>query len=217
MKTFYDYLEEKEEEAFEKELLTEDASTVVAAALGLPVLTAVAVWGASIILISYFGLLNKLITSIVRMWRKMFKDTRIVFDRNKVEETIRKMNSDSRVAEFKKEMEKDRRIFKEELGIIYAAIEKKDIDEAAKLFNELSKDLKNNPDIHRVIISELAKTFNEPPLYVTSPGNKTYQAIKKIINIRVARASAMATKLAIEKRLAEDTVKTLEKEVEDES
>jgi hypothetical protein len=44
--------------------------------------------------------------------------------------------------------------------------------------------------------------LKEPPLYEVSPGNNAYKAVKKVINIRVAKAAAFAAKMAIQKKVS---------------
>lgn len=111
-----------------------------------------------------------------------------------------KLDKVSNSPEAKKQLEKMEKVeekYFEELSGVYKAIEEKDWSLAAEKFNELSS-LQNNPDVVKAIINKISEVNEEPPLYINSPGNSTYQAIKKIINIKTAKAAAEATKKALE-------------------
>lgn len=217
MKSFSDYISEKDEEKFdETETLNEEVATIIMAVFGLPTIAALIAWGASIVLTSYGSFLGKITGKIIRIWRDAFKNVKGSINSARIQTNLKEMSRDTRVKRAKEETEKDKRIFSDELSNVYAAIESKDFSKAKESFSSVPKDIQNNPDVHRVLISEISKSLQEPPLYVSSPGNKTYQAIKKIMNIRIARAAALATKMSIEKELNNDKVRELESEVEQE-
>lgn len=212
MKDFKEYISEQDEKQLDEELLLEDPATVVATILALPTLLAVGAWGASLVATGYYRFLSGIVEKTAEMWRKLFKDVKGKITKDRVAENIREMARDPKAREQARQMKEYKREFEEELGEVYKAIEEKNFDDAKQAFNALDKNLRNNPDVHKVIIHEVSRVMREPPLYISSPGNKTYQAIKKIINIRVARAAAMASKMAIEKALRDDEIKKMEEE-----
>jgi len=217
MRSFQEYISEQEEIALSEELLSEDAAAIVAGILAIPTIAALGAWGASIAAGAYYKFLSSTVDKTVKIWKKIFSDFKSRITKERVAENIRDMAHDPKVRKQMQETEKNKRIYEDELKEVYSAIDSKDFEGAKKAFNQVPKELQNNPDVYKVIIAEVSRVLKEPPLYVSSPGNKTYQAIKKIINIRVARAAAMATKMAIEKNLRNDDVKQMEQEVNTES
>lgn len=210
MRDFKEFIEEQDDKQLDEELLLEDPATVVAAILALPTIIAVGAWGASVVATGYYRFLSGIVDKTTAMWRKLFKDVKGKITEKRVADNIKQMARDPKAREQARQMKEDKRKFEDELGEVYSAIESKSFDEAKQAFNSADKNIKNNPDVHKVIIAEISKVMKEPPLYVSSPGNKTYQAIKKVLNIRVARAAAMASKMAIEKALRDDDIKQME-------
>ena len=94
-------------------------------------------------------------------------------------------------------LEKTQDKFGEDLSDVFNEIKQKDWDNAREEYKALSPQIRNNVEVQKIIIAEITKTLKEPPLYVKSPGNSTYQAIKKVINIKVAQASAAAVEKAL--------------------
>ena len=127
------------------------------------------------------------------LWSKIFKTGKEVFN---PEAVIRDVKTDVKVREVKNKMEENKRKFEEELKYVYLNIANKDFDQAKIELNKVDPSLKNNPDVQKSIIVEITKSMRLPPLYIQSPGNKTYQAIKKVLNIKMARAAAAATEMA---------------------
>lgn len=201
MKDFREYIEEKE--YIEKEL-NESVVAAALAILAIPTAVALATWGSSVVITAYGKTLAKIINGVSKTWKKFFAGIRGMITRERVEKNIKEMATNEKVKKQVKEQENDKQKFRDVLSEIYEVINKKDWKEASTLFKKLDDTIQNNPDVIKVIISEISKVLKEPPLYIQSPGNKTYQAIKKVINIKVARAAAAASKLAIEENLNND-------------
>jgi len=216
MKDFKEYISEQDEKELDEELLLEDPATVIITILALPTLVALGAWGASVVAAGYYRVMSGIIDRIVTTWRRVFSDAKGKIDKNRVKANVRQMALNPKAREQARQMKEDKRKFEEELGNVYSAIEDRDFNAAKAEFDKVDKNIRNNPDAHKVIIVEITKALKEPPLYVTSPGNKTYQAIKRVINIRVARAAAMASKMAIEKALNDDEIRSMERENEEE-
>lgn len=184
MRSFKDYVEEKEN--LNESLLGTVALAIGTVFAGITVLAWAGV-GASWILTAWGRNLSKAFRIMKKLWK------------GKSDEEIReRLNKLSKSSEAKKQMEKIEKAedkYSMELADVYSAIESKDWELASEKFKELSS-LKNNPDVIKAIINKISEVNEEPPLYINSPGNSTYQAIKKIINIKTAKAAADATKKA---------------------
>ena len=191
MKSFRDYLEEKQQ--LDEGILSALGILAGTVFVGIPA----AVWaavGASWIITGWLKGIKKGKNKLRNIW-KLFKEG---LTDQEFEERI---DDISNSPEVKKQMDKIKKVedkFSKELAEVYYSIEKKDWKSASENFNSLSSSLRNNPDVVSVIINKISEVNGEPPLYTNSPGNSTYQAIKKIINIRTARAAAEATKKALE-------------------
>lgn len=199
--SFKDFYNVIEDEQLDEEMINEDAATVVLAVLGLPSIVALFAWVGSIMFTAYFRGIGRLTSKVIEMWKNLFKDFRNYITKDTAQEAVRDLAQDPKAREQYRETEKNKRAFNTELKEVYSAIERKDFDLAKEEFNKTPKYIQNNPDVHKVIISEISRVLGEPPIYVSSPGNDTYRAIKKIINIRVAKAAAYATKMALGKNL----------------
>ena len=127
------------------------------------------------------------------LWKSLGKE----ISDERIKDKLDKLSNSPEAKKQLQKMEKAEEKYSEELSEVYKAIENKDWNLAAEKFNELSY-LKNNPDVVKAIINKISEVNEEPPLYINSPGNSTYQAIKKIINIKTAKASAEATKKALD-------------------
>lgn len=198
MKNFKEYINEKEE--LEYTNLNEDLATVAIAVLGLPTAAALIAFGGSLLIRGYAKFLSSIINKIIKTWKLIYTDIKNIGSKE-VNRTIIDAKMNPHVKKYIAEEENNRKIYADKLKKVYDAIEKKDFSLAKTEFNKIDKNISNNTDVHRVLISEISKVLKEPPLYVVSPGNKSYQAVKKIISIRTARAAAEASKTAIGKSL----------------
>jgi hypothetical protein len=190
MQNLREYIEEKEEKNCQ---INESIPTVIGNVLGYSVVGMVAAFGGTLIVLGG----SKLIKLLKRFWMNIKNTWRQIIGK----EEIKEIKKDRKVqAEIKKiEDKKDK--FVNELGPIYAAIRDKDWERAKAAFSAIDPSLHDNPDVVKVIITEITKAIDEPPLHYGTTGNDTYKAIKKIINIKVARAAAAATKIAYDKKL----------------
>ncbi len=182
---FKDYLEKKEIEK-----LDEGAGEVIGSILGYATTGLVAAFGGTLLILG--GI--KAAKGLKGLWQKIFRGAREVFNPSKI---IGEIKTDARVNKIKQEMETTKGKYDDELKYVYLAITNKDFTQAREEFEKIPPVLQNNPDVHKSLITEITKTLKQPPIYLASPGNKTYQAIKRVINIRVARAAAAATEMAL--------------------
>jgi len=184
-----DYLEEQEIKKIDEEL-NEDAVTIIGTALGYGTAGLVAAFGGTLLALG--GV--KAIKGLAGLWRRIFKNSKEIF---KPEKVIREIKTDAVVTKVKKQVASSRDKFKEDLKYVYIAIGNKDFPQASEKFDELPSTLRNNLDARKSIVAEIVKILQAPPIYIQSPGNNTYQAIKKILDIRTARAAAAATEMAL--------------------
>ena len=205
MNSFKDFYEAKEEQELDEEILNEDAAVIVMTVFALPSIIALFAWAGSLIFVSYLKGLGFVTGKIVRMWKQVFSDISVYINTDTLNSSIREISRDDKTQQKVQENQRNRRAFENEMREVYSAIESKDFNTAKKEFEKTARFIQNNPDVHKVIIYEISKVLKEPPIYITSPGNDTYQAIKKVINIRVAKAAAYATKITMERSLKKGT------------
>lgn len=197
-----DFLEYYNKQEDKENLLNEEVATVVGAILGLVVVANLVAFGLNLLFYSQATTLRKLAV-LFNKSRNQFKSAINIFTGKEKIDT-KQIIKDSRAIKQRRELENVNNKFGHELRDLYAEIEKKDFDNAREEFKALSPQVKNNLEVQRAVIAKISEVLKEPPLYVRSPGNKTYQAIKKIINIRVAQASAKAVEKAIIKMKGEE-------------
>lgn len=188
----------KEDQELDEELLSEEALTIVLTILALPSVIALIAWAGSIIVASYIKAIRSIMSKTIGVWKGLLKRP---IGKEEVTGTLEDLSSDKKVDAYRNKNNKNKRAFNSELKDVYLEIEAKNFESAKEAFDKTPKYIQNNPDVHRVLISEISKSLKEPPIYISSPGNETYRAIKKVINIRVAKASAFATRMTIEKRV----------------
>ena len=189
MKSFRDYLEDKQLDEGIISALGILAGTVF---MGIPA----AIWaavGASWIITGWLKGIKKGRNKLKNIWKSFKED----LTDEEINKKIKNITSSPEVKKQLDKIEKAEEKYSNELSNVYSAIENKDWNLASEKFNSLSSSIRNNPDVVSVIINKISEVNEEPPLYTNSPGNSTYQAIKKIINIRTAKAAADATKKAL--------------------
>jgi len=216
MSSFKDFYNDKEEQQLDEELLNEDAVSIVMSTLALPSVVAVMAWGGSLLFTSYLKGLGFITGRVIRMWQRAFSDIKGFVNTENVSKAVKDASRDPKSQDQVRKAERNKRAFSNELKEVYAAIETKDFLRAKEEFDKTAKFIQNNPDVHKVIISEISRVLKEPPIYIASPGNDTYQAIKKVINIRVAKAAAYATKLTMERNLKKSPMNDVEEQPEQE-
>lgn len=186
MKQFKEFYEDKEN----SEILEESVLLgVLGGVLGIPVLLGVS-WGASWVTKKYTKLSRNIILGIIHNFRgireNFRRDKKGATD--KIKKAIKEIESVPEVKKAVNDIDKLQVKYYEELKDIYAAIEKKDIDTAEDLHSELPINIQENPEVKVAIINVILQEFEEPPVYIVSPGNDTYQAIKRLFGQKVARA-----------------------------
>jgi hypothetical protein len=201
MNSFKDFYNDKEEQKLDEEILNEDVVTIVMAVFAIPSIIALFAWAGSLIFVSYLKGIGFVTGKIIKLWKQAFSDISGYINTDTVNSAIREISRDPKTQDKVQETKRNKRAFENEMREVYSAIEAKNFDLAKKEFEKTARFIQNNPDVHKVIIYEISRVLKEPPIYVNSPGNPTYQAIKKVINIRVAKAASYATKITMERNL----------------
>ena len=189
MKSFREYYEDKEHERLDEDLST----AVITGLFGIPA-TLVLGYGASWLTYRYARMTKNLVIRLVKTW-KNFKS---LFQKDDAEEKIDKtLETISKSAEVQKavrEVDKLKEKYAGPLESVYEAIEKKNSDSAENMFKRLEEKYQNNPEVRTALVDKILESYNQPPIYIASPGNETYQAIKKILGQKTARAVEELTK-----------------------
>jgi hypothetical protein len=202
MKNLKDYLNETEDIKYDSQI-NEDAMTFAIGVLAFPSIVALLAWGNSLFLYGYSSFLINVTNKIIKMWRSINRKFRNI-GKDDLEEAIERMKNDPAVKQQIAKTEKAKKLYEEELKEVYEAISNKDFDKARIELSKVSDKISENPDVHKVVITEIVKSLKQPPIYIQSPGNSTYQAIKKVLNIKIARASAEATKSGLADKLSSE-------------
>ena len=204
-----DFLEfhEQREDVKNNTVLKEEVVTVIAGVLGLVVGAQLIAFGLALFFQANAVTVKKLSIIIRKAMNNLKKSRDIISGKEKINTKMISQNNFAKQERRKLDKINDR--YLDELKDLYEDIDNKNFDEARITFMELDPRVKNNLEVQRAIIAHITKVLREPPLYVKSPGNKTYQAIKKVINIKVAQASADAVKRALEK-MSEQTKDSLD-------
>jgi hypothetical protein len=184
MKSFKDYHNELEEEN-----INENVATGVFKVLGFGAAGLAGAWVVSLMVLG----VAKTGRSIIENLKKSYT-TLTNKDVEALKSAFNKEKKSSAVKEQIEEISKKKRKFEDLLGTTYDYIENKDFESAHKEYMKLTNAQRAMPELNQSIIEACTKACGEPPIYVKTPGNITYQKIKTVTgNIRIARAAALAT------------------------
>lgn len=197
MTDFREFFEDKESQNFDKEMLEEGVLSVIGTVLGYTLATGILAFGGTLLIMGGKAYVLKMRD----LWKKIIGRAGKKADPQDVMQAI---ETNGQVKAEKVKLEEKHRSYKDNLKEVYDEIDKRDFEEAKQAYYRLGRNLQASPDVHKAIITEITKALKEPPLYIKSPGNPTYQAIKKVLNIRVARAAAQAVEMALMNGVEED-------------
>jgi hypothetical protein len=200
MTEFREYFEEKENQNFDKEILEEGALSVIGTILGYTVAGGLLAFGGTLAIMGGKAAILKLRD----LWRKILNKSGTKKEIVPLD-IMHSIETNGQVKAEKVKVEEKHRTYEDNLKEVYEAIEKRDFEAAKQAYYRLGRNMQASPDVYKAIIVEITKTLKEPPLYIKSPGNATYQAIKKVLNIRVARAAAEAVEMALMNGVSEET------------
>lgn len=198
MKSFKEFYEEKEEVELNE---VTDAFFAVLAITGY---LGIMAYGGRLII---NGTKKVVPTKFKNKWneiKKFFvKNSEKDFD---VEKAIDKIEANPIVKKQKTEEDKLRRKYEENLSDVFEAIQEKNEQAATIALKESG--VKATPEVNRVIVSEIVRALEEPPIHFGNTGNDAYLFIKKILGIKVARAAASVVQEAL-RRQGEQLVKDM--------
>ena len=192
-----DFLEFHNKKEDINNVLQEEVATIAGAVIGLTVVLHLAAYGLSLLFYANTVTIKGIATIIRKAMNNIRKSRDILTGKTKID--VRMISKDPVAKQERRKLDKVNDKYADDLKELYEDIEAKNFDSARSAYMALDPAVKNNLDVQRLIITKITKELREPPVYTRSPGNKTYQAIKKVINIKVAQASAEAVKRALEK------------------
>lgn len=187
MTSFKDYYETKEAES----VLEEGFANVLGSILGIGTTGVLSAWIAALLFKGGVGAINSIA-------KTMGKDG-ITFKKN-----FKEANKDNpAVKKELNEMEVLKNKYQEEIGPLLNNIKAKRWNAAREDYQNLPLDLKNSVEIKRIIIEEVMKVCGVAIIDEPTPGSESYQAVRKIIDLKTAKATAEATKAQIKKYIIE--------------
>jgi hypothetical protein len=203
MKDFKTFVEEKEDNLFEEELLLEDPLTLAGAILGYSLVGLLLGWSGALIVQGYSKLANKAVAGIKRIAKRAGNKN---IDSSDVRKKVYELKADPKTMMMKEKQDKEYAENKEKFKDVFEAIQKKD---PSKTANELKKVRAEQRLKNRLVILEATKVFGEPPLHYGNTGNMTYMFIKKVLGMKTAQAASYSVKRAL-KNKGIDLVKDIE-------
>ncbi len=187
MTSFKDYYETKEA----NEVLEEGFANVLGTILGIGTTGVLSAWIAALLFKGGVGAINSIA-------KTMGKDG-VTFKKN-----FKEVNKDNpAVKKELNEMETLKKRYQDDIGPLLNNISAKRWNVAREDYQNLPLDLKNSVEIKRIIINEVMKVCGVAIIDEPTPGSESYQAIRKIIDLKTAKATAEATKAQIKKYIIE--------------
>jgi hypothetical protein len=195
--TLAEYIEKKE---INEEIIDESFASIVGNTLGFASAGIAFAWVVSLIILA----MSKGGSTVINNIKKAGNNLGI--DREKLDNIkanfIEKKNSPivkNQIIKTKTNINR----FEEPLKDVFEAIRNDDFKLAKEEYKKLPAQYKTMSAINNAIIGAVVKQTGEVPISIQSRGNSAFNAVKTIINIRVAKASSIASKVAI-KKLSED-------------
>ena len=191
MKSFKEYIELKEERELEIEMLNEDPLMIASTILGYSIASLAIGWGGALVVSSYLKLAGKIITGIRRVLRRKTGEDK---SSREIEKGIRELRTDINVRREKNKQDSDYSKYSNDMKEVFDAISEKDVN----LTKEKIKEVKINPEvINKLVIMEVTKVFEEPPLHYGTTGNDAYLFIKKVLGMKIAKAVSIIVSKAL--------------------
>ena len=210
MKKFSEYIFENEEKQLDESVgaILGSLGIGVGGVITGSVLAGLAVYGAVLIVYGYTKAQSKIIIAITKLWRSLknvisgTKD----FVNNKegdVREAIRDAQRDPKVVRAIDKMDIVKQKYSEELNDVFESLNQKKWKEAKDKLAKKHDDVKNNPIVRSIIIAEIVKITGEPVMFVASPGNESFRAVKDFFDLKTAKMASDATIEFLKKSLME--------------
>ncbi|MDR0675507.1 MAG: hypothetical protein LBF97_00500 [Elusimicrobiota bacterium] len=195
-KTLVEYIEEKE---INEEILEEDFAKLIGTTLGFTSAGIIFAWVISLILLAMSKGGSAVINNIRRAGNNIGIDKEKLY--NIKTNIIKKKNSPIVKNQIIKTKENINR-FEVPLKDVFEAIKDDNFKLAREEYKKLPAEYKSMTAINNAIIGAVVKQTGEVPISIQSRGNSSFNAIKTIINIRVAKVASEASKTAL-KNLSE--------------
>lgn len=185
MKTIRDLYEEKELENLEESIAAGVAKA--ATVLGFGTMAGVSVFGVAVLVASAKKL--KLGSRIKKLFRRLAgKDKKLNYEKGV--KAVRAKSKDYDISYRNSKIA-------DNLTDVFMAIEKRDYKTALEEYK--ASGVYGTSDAVRAISLAVTEEFGEPPLYYISPGNRTYQFLKRIIGPSQAKAVSDSVLFALNK------------------
>lgn len=210
MKKFSEYIFENEEKQLDESVgaILGSLGIGVGGVITGSVLAGLAVYGAVLIVYGYTKAQSKIIIAITKLWRSLksvisgTKD----FVNNKEDDVrgaIRDAQRDPKVVRAIDKMDIVKQKYSEELNDVFESLNQKKWKEAKDKLAKKHDDVKNNPIVRSIIIAEIVKITGEPVMFVASPGNESFRAVKDFFDLKTAKMASDATIEFLKKSLME--------------
>ncbi len=210
MKNFKEYLFENKEE------LNESSTVSFLASLGIgagsvvvgSLLAGMAIYGAVFIVYGYTKAQSKIVISIARLWKSLkniISSTKeeINIDQSEIKGAIKDAQRDPKVIKALDKMDIVKQKYMEELNDVFESLNQKKWKEAKVRLSNKDSDIKNDTIVKNIIIAEIVKIVGEPVMFVASPGNESFRAVKEIFDLRTAKMTSDATMEFLKKNLTD--------------
>jgi len=167
-----------------------------------------AIYGAVFIVYGYTKAQSKIIISITKLWRNLknlISGTKefVESNQNDVRNAIVDAKKDPKVMKALDRMDVVKQKYMEDLADVFESLNQKKWKEAKIKLSDKDDDIKNNPIVKNIIIAEVVKITGEPVMFVASPGNESFRAIKDIFDLKTAKLASDATLEFLKKNLME--------------
>jgi len=205
MKSFTEYIELKEEENYQIQMLNEDPILIAGTILGYAGAGLIIGWGGALLVRGYAELTSRFVSGIKKSYKRFFKKDKSV---GEITKSIRNLKTDTKVRVQQNKIKDEDKKYSEEFKEVNVAIKDKDADITKAKLKSIKLDGKL---INRMVILETTKVFGEPPIHFGNTGNDCYLFIKKVLGIKAAQAASFVVKQALESKGTE-LVQNVEKE-----
>lgn len=214
MKKFSEYIFENEEKQLDESVgaILGSLGIGVGGVITGSVLAGLAVYGAVLIVYGYTKAQSKIIIAITKLWRSLksvisgtkdFVNNKEGDVRGDVRGAIRDAQRDPKVVRAIDKMDIVKQKYSEELNDVFESLNQKKWKEAKDKLAKKHDDVKNNPIVRSIIIAEIVKITGEPVMFVASPGNESFRAVKDFFDLKTAKMASDATIEFLKKSLME--------------
>jgi hypothetical protein len=198
--TLSEYIESKE---INKEILEEDFTSFIGNTLGFASAGIAFAWVISLIILAMSKGSSSVINNIKRAGNNLG------IDKEKLENIktnfTEKKNSQIVKNQIIKTKTNINRL-EEPLKDVFSAIKNDDFKLAREEYKKIPAQYKSMASVNNAIVCAVVRQTGEVPISIQSRGNTAFNAVKTILSMRVAKASSVASKVAIKKLSEENEI-----------